>query len=77
MIHVECITRIVKLKLELQILKSSLCDYSDAYILVIGTITVVGAGSDDAVRATARNNKQATFKNYTPFIDYIREIKTR
>ena len=28
-------------------LRSSLCDYSDAYILVDGTITITGAGSDN------------------------------
>ena len=39
-------------------LKSSLCDYSDAYILVRGTITVVGGGVDNAARAADRNNKQ-------------------
>ena len=48
MIHVEFITPIVNLNLELQISKSNLCDYSDAYILVSGAKTVVGAGSDDA-----------------------------
>ena len=30
------------------ILKSSLCDYSDAYILVKGRITITGAGADAA-----------------------------
>ena len=44
-------------------LKSSLCDCSDAYILVKGDITVVGAGTCDAARATDRSNKEATFKN--------------
>ena len=29
-------------------LRSSLCDYSDAYILVSGTITITRAGNDDA-----------------------------
>ena len=29
-------------------LKSSLCDYSDAYILVKGTITITGEGDDAA-----------------------------
>ena len=29
-------------------LKSSVCDYSDVYMLVGGTITVVGTGADDA-----------------------------
>ena len=28
-------------------LRSSLCDYADAYILVKGTITITGAGDDD------------------------------
>ena len=27
-------------------LRSSLCDYSEAYILVSGTITIAGAGYD-------------------------------
>ena len=31
-------------------LRSKLCYYSDAYMLVSGTITVIGAGNDDAVR---------------------------
>ena len=39
--------------------KSSLCDNSDACILVSGTIIVTGAGVDDAVIATDRNNKKA------------------
>ena len=29
-------------------LKSNLCDYTDAYILVKGTIIITGAGDDDA-----------------------------
>ena len=55
-------------------LKSSLCDYSDAYILVSGIITVVGGGADDAGRATDRNNKQAKFKNCVQFNGCITEI---
>ena len=31
-------------------LKSSVCDYSDAYILVKGRLTVNGAGVDAAAR---------------------------
>ena len=30
--------------------RSSLCDYSDAYILVSGTIIITGAGADDAAK---------------------------
>ena len=32
------------------ILRSSLCDYADAYILVKGTITITGVGDDSAAR---------------------------
>ena len=53
-----------QIKFKTSMLKSTLCDYSDAYILVSGTITVVGAGADDAARALDRNNKQAISKNF-------------
>ena len=36
-------------------LKSSFCNYSDAYTIVSGTITIVEAGEDNAARATGRN----------------------
>ena len=45
-------------------IKSSLCDYSFAYILVSGTITVVGAGADDSIIATDRNIKKEVFKAF-------------
>ena len=31
-------------------LRSNLCGYADAYILVKGTITVTGVGNDDAAK---------------------------
>ena len=37
-------------------LKSSLCDHSDAGIFVKGDITLVGAGADDTARVAGRNN---------------------
>ena len=37
-------------------LQSSLCDYSDAYILVSRTITVVGAEADIAAISADKNN---------------------
>ena len=46
-------------------LKSSLCDYSDAYILVKGTITVDNTA---AAGADAKNtNKKVIFQNRAPF----------
>ena len=49
-------------------LKSSLCDYSDAYIQVRGTIT---AGAD----ANANNtNTKVILKNCAPFTNCISQI---
>ena len=31
-------------------LRSSLCNYADAYILAKGTITITGTGNDDATK---------------------------
>ena len=55
-------------------LRSSLCDYSDAYILISGTITITRAGNDDAARRSDERNKGVIFKNCTPFTDCISEI---
>ena len=53
-------------------LKSSLCDYSDAYIPVKGTITVNNTAAADA---DANNpNKKVIFKNCAPFTNCISEI---
>ena len=46
-----------QIKFRTTMLKSSLCDYSDAYILVKEAITVTGAGDDAAIRqADERDN---------------------
>ena len=50
-------------------LKSSLCDYSDAYILVKGTITITGARANAAARQADEKNKGVIFKNCVPFIN--------
>ena len=52
--------------------KSSLCDYSDAYIPVKGTITVNNTAAADS---DANNtNKKVIFKNCAPFTNSISEI---
>ena len=53
-------------------LKSSLCDYSDAYILVKGAITVPNTAAADANANNA--NKKVIFKNSAPFINCISKI---
>ena len=55
-------------------LKSSLCDYSDAYILVKGTITITGEGDDAAEGYVDEWNKGVIFENWTPFTGCISEI---
>ena len=38
-------------------LKSYLCDYSDAYILVKRAMKIIGAGEADALRQAEKRNK--------------------
>ena len=38
------------IKFKTSMSRSSLCDYSDAYILTSGTITITGAGADDTAK---------------------------
>ena len=54
-------------------LKSSLCNYSDAYILVSGTIIITGVGADDAGKRLDKSNKEIVSKNYAPVIDWLSE----
>ena len=49
-------------------LKFSLCDYSDAYLLVKGRIAIPGGGDDVAARQADKRNKGVIFKNCAPFI---------
>ena len=53
-------------------LRSSLCDYSDAYILVKGNITVNNTAADGA--AANNTNKKVIFKNCAPFTNCISKI---
>ena len=55
-------------------LRSSLCDYTDAYILVKGTITITGAGDDAAARRADERKKDVIFKNCAPFIMWISKL---
>ena len=53
-------------------LKSSLCDYSDVYVFVKGTITV--DDTSDAGAAANNTNKRLIFKICAPFSNCISEI---
>ena len=58
-----------QIKFKTSMLKSSLDDYSDGYILVSGTITIYGAGADDNAKRGDERNKGVIFKNCAPFTD--------
>ena len=53
-------------------LRSSLCDYRDAYILVKGNITVNNTAA--AAAAANNTNKKVIFKNCTPCTSCISKI---
>ena len=56
-------------------LRSDLCDYSDAYILVKGTITVTANGDNhNADNSRDKRNRPLILKNNTPFVSYITRI---
>ena len=52
-------------------LRSSLCDYGDAYILVKGTISIAAQAGDNP----NNGNKEVVFKNCAASNDCISEIK--
>ena len=52
------------IKYEIKVIKSSLCDYSDAYILVTGDITAAGGNA----------NTRVAFKNCAPFTRCVTHI---
>ena len=65
---------IVIIRFKTTTLNPSLCDYSDAYILVKGRIIITEAGDDAVVRQADERNKGVIFKNCSPFTNCKREI---
>ena len=59
-----------QIKFKTTMIKSSLCDYSDAYIVVKGTITV----NNTAAKKVNNTNKKVIFKNCVLFTNCISEI---
>ena len=56
-----------EIKIKTPMLRSDLCDFSDAYIVVKGDITVTNPNN-------AKRNKAVAFKNNAPFINCISKI---
>ena len=55
-------------------LRSSLCDYADAYIFLKGTLTISVAEDDDAAKQLDERNKGVIFENCTAFTKCISRI---
>ena len=53
-----------EIRIKTSMLRSDLCDYSNAYIVLKGNITIVRPNN-------AKRNKEVTFKNNAPFINCI------
>ena len=51
-------------------LRSDLCDYSDVYIVVKGTIDLVAAAASEIYKA----GKNVAYKNSAPFRSYILKL---
>ena len=56
-----------EIRIKTSMLRSDLCDFSDAYIVVKGIITVTNPNN-------AKRNKAAAFKDNAPFINSISKI---
>ena len=56
------------MRFKTSMLRSDLCDYSDAYIVVTKRISVTGTNANN------RRNKKLTFKNNNPFRSCISKI---
>ena len=61
-----------EIRIKTSMLQSDLCDYSDAYIVVEGTITVTYPSAADQIVAVY--DKNLAFKNNAPFISCISKI---
>ena len=46
-----------QIKFKTSVLRSSLCDYGEAYILVRGTIIIAGDGGDDDAKGANKRKK--------------------
>ena len=62
------------IKFKTTMLRSSLCDYADVYILVKEPIIITGAGDDAAARRADERNKGVIFKHFVSFTKCISEI---
>ena len=60
-----------QIKFKTSMIRSNLCDYSDAYIVVSGTIKITGLEHDDAEKNANERDKGVIFKKCAPFTERI------
>ena len=63
-----------QIKFKTSMIRSNLCDYSDAYIVVSGTIKITGSEHDDAEKNADERDKGVIFKKCAPFTESISNI---
>ena len=63
-----------QIKFKTAISKSSLCDYSDAYIFDKRRLKITGAANSDGARQVDKRNKGILFKNCASCTNYISKI---
>ena len=63
-----------QIKFKNTMLKSTLCDYSDAYIFAKRRITITGPEGNTTAMEAHERKKRVIFKNCAPFTNCINEI---
>ena len=63
-----------QIKFKSSMIRSNLCDYSDAYILVSGTVTTDEEGDNDTAKQADERYEGVIFKNCGPFTKCISNI---
>ena len=64
-----------QIKFKTSMIRSNLGDYSDAYVLVSGTIAIIGGGDNDITKRADEKNKGVIFKNFSSFTGCKSNIK--
>ena len=62
------------IKFKTTMLRSNLCDYADASMLVKRTVEIIGTADDAATKQADEGDKGVTFKNFASYTKCINRI---
>ena len=62
------------IKFKTTMLRSNLCDYADASMLVKRTVEIIGTADDAAAKQADEGGKGVTFKNFASYTKCINRI---